>query len=359
MELECIKVGDKFSTEAKMVVALGLEVKKGKARELQMNEVRRYVSWDKTGLVKRGKVTNEIVITEVREIPTKKVDRRVNNGGVSKYAEYIDQLVVQSLVRNNNRIVGSMNTIFTEIIPIMTQEWIDLKQKGSVLFASKYKVAAYSVDQYDMQVSGTLKNMFDSSLNRLQKLGVLKWRKDFMVSSNKLGKMLADEYELGLYDNIIEIEEKVLLNQGITRKEIRFNDEVRSDFYSDTQLELQAVTGGEIWSYYGVYNIELIEEPLIEYMEERVAMINLTNTLLLSIHNSLSKKHKDGEDFYPWLTHKLAKFVVIFEHDIFSYSDGKILDGDVFAFSSVKIKHIFDVKKQRKEEDEELSYLPF
>lgn len=331
----------------------GETIKTGKSKQLHMFEIERLYDIEKVG--------NKIIVRGEKDRPIDKIDNRINNGGVSKYASYVDQLLIKSLIKNNNHIVGSMNDILTDFIPLLTYEWINLKQQGAKIVASKYKVAEFSVNQYEMQVASTLRNMINGSLNRLQKMGVVQWKKDFMLLSNSVGKVLVNDYENGMYDTIMDIEEEILASQGVSRKDIRFNQDTRLKFYDDTQSELQAITGGDAWGYYGVYNIGLVGEPDWEYVDLDVALKKLTTELILSIHKSLSNKHRDvdGKDFYPWLTYKLAKFVVIFEHEIFTHSDGKILDGDVVTFSNIKIEHIFKVKKERKLIEKEYEYLPY
>ena len=94
MNLDRIKVGDKFTTEKKLLIKVGFEKYDGnKQKQLQLRELKRYLTYDKTGKMSRGKITNEIIITEIYDMPKPKIDNRSNNGGnntnaISDYIEY-------------------------------------------------------------------------------------------------------------------------------------------------------------------------------------------------------------------------------------------------------------------------------
>ena len=76
MNLENVKVGDKFSTITKLYKALGYESCKGSQKIALDKEISRYLHYEKTGKISRGKVTNEIVITEIFDVPKEKIDGR-------------------------------------------------------------------------------------------------------------------------------------------------------------------------------------------------------------------------------------------------------------------------------------------
>lgn len=341
MMIENINVGDTFSTVTKLYVALGLPNVKGKQKQIQDKEIARYLEYEKTGQVKRGKITNEIVVTSVFNSPKEKIDNRVNNGGISKYSDYIDQLVMCALQNNNGTMVSGIKNIFLNDIPLFTETYNKYRQCGELIAASRYKVSEFSVKQYLLQVNSTVRNMFESSLKRLAKNNYIKYSKTFMVKVNNSNDMLANEYDENFHETILEIENEILGNMKCSRKDLMFDDQKSSDFYSDVNMELYAITGGEVWGYYGVYDIKMINSYDKTIMDNDECIKLLTDELILSIHKSLSKKTiKDNDNFQVWLTNKLSRFVVKIEKVIFRHCDGKILDGDVFAFSSAKIPNI-------------------
>ncbi|MGL6174874.1 MAG: hypothetical protein ACRC1P_09755 [Cellulosilyticaceae bacterium] len=129
MNLKSIKVGDKFPTVAKMIRQLELDPKKsGKSKIIQLKEIARYINWENTGKVFRGKVTNEIVITEIYDIPIEKVDKRkmsnselgLGNGSHKSFPQYITDrkldhgIGVYTISVGNDIYVGSTITGFRE-----------------------------------------------------------------------------------------------------------------------------------------------------------------------------------------------------------------------------------------------------
>ena len=85
MDVRNIKVGDKFSTKSKLIRAIGLTPARGTDSIIaQDKEIARYLSYEKTGKMSKGKMTNEIVITQIFDTPKEKIDNRKNNGGSNK-----------------------------------------------------------------------------------------------------------------------------------------------------------------------------------------------------------------------------------------------------------------------------------
>lgn len=123
MNLENIKVGDKFSTESKLLTKVGFEKYSGKPqKEYQLKELQRYLTYEKTGKISRGKPTNEIVVTEIFDTPKEKMDNRNSNGGNN----------TQSLKKIDNRSNNGGNN--TSIISDYMRNWIEiaLESDGSI-----------------------------------------------------------------------------------------------------------------------------------------------------------------------------------------------------------------------------------
>ena len=117
MNLDKIKVGDKFTTEKKLLIKVGFEKYDGnKQKQLQLRELKRYLTYDKTGKMSRGKLTNEIVITEIFDTPKPKIDNRSNNGGnntnaISDYIEYC----IESELYKHGVIYDSKNNLIKQM----------------------------------------------------------------------------------------------------------------------------------------------------------------------------------------------------------------------------------------------------
>lgn len=117
MNINNVKVGDKFSTESKLLTKVGFEKYNGKPqKEYQIRELQRYLSYEKTGKISRGKPTNEIIITEIFNIPKEKIDNRKNNGGnnTSIIADYIHDTLCYKL-QEEFAVCGSKSSIVRQM----------------------------------------------------------------------------------------------------------------------------------------------------------------------------------------------------------------------------------------------------
>lgn len=112
MILENIKVGDTFSTENKLLCNVGFEKTKSlHTKKSQIKELKRYISYEKTGKISRGKVTNEIVITEIYDKPKEKED---NRKGTSIISNYLYNCITSNLQDTWDFIDGSKSNIIKQ-----------------------------------------------------------------------------------------------------------------------------------------------------------------------------------------------------------------------------------------------------
>jgi hypothetical protein len=123
MNLENIKVGDKFSTEKKLLITVGFEKYDGnKQKKYQLEELQRYLTYEKTGKLSRGKPTNEIVVTEIFDTPKEKIDNRSNNGGnntsiISDYMRNWIEIALESdgsIDGSASKIIRDMNLVIDD-----------------------------------------------------------------------------------------------------------------------------------------------------------------------------------------------------------------------------------------------------
>ena len=128
MNLDRIKVGDKFTTEKKLLIKVGFEKYDGnKQKQLQLRELKRYLTYDKTGKMSRGKLTNEIVITEIYDTPKPKIDNRSNNGGnnTNAISDYIEYRIESELYKHGviydskNNLIKQMELIDNRIADVI------------------------------------------------------------------------------------------------------------------------------------------------------------------------------------------------------------------------------------------------
>jgi hypothetical protein len=91
VNVENIEKGEKFATVNALIRATGNEPKKDNSKKAQVKEIERYVSFEKTGKINRGKETNEIIITKIYSEPKDKIDLRTEKTGI--YTDDISTLL--------------------------------------------------------------------------------------------------------------------------------------------------------------------------------------------------------------------------------------------------------------------------
>ena len=115
MNIENIKVGDKFSTENKLLGTVGFKKTKSlHTKNSQIKELKRYLSYEKTGKISRGKVTNEIIITEIYDIPKEKEDNRNGGNNRSIISDYLYNCIVTNLEDIYGFVDGSKSSIIKQ-----------------------------------------------------------------------------------------------------------------------------------------------------------------------------------------------------------------------------------------------------
>ncbi len=113
--IENVKTGDVFPTETKLLTTVGFKKPTdSKTKKYQIRELQRYLSYEKTGKTSRGKVTNEIVITEIYDEPEEKEDNRCNNGS-SVISNKIHDYIVSNLEYSYLPVVGSKSSIIRQV----------------------------------------------------------------------------------------------------------------------------------------------------------------------------------------------------------------------------------------------------
>jgi hypothetical protein len=147
-----MEIGDIQPTEMKLRKACGFEpTYNTHTRDAQNKEMSRYLAWEKTGKLNRytGKVTNEIIITEIYDTPLPKDDKRFNEGS----QEFIDEL--KTLILS----LGSFELSYTKLINdyiINMNVDVDVMDSNALVYYKSY-------------LFGFLRSKIISALNQLNK----------------------------------------------------------------------------------------------------------------------------------------------------------------------------------------------
>lgn len=131
MKIQNVKVGNKFTTISKLFKILGEVYKKGNQGKAQIKELERYLSYEPTGKLNKNtkKVTGEIIITEIYDIPLEKEDGRTNK--VGEYTGFFDMLIPQ-LENNRYTISDLFKAIFGSTFDVENIEYWNITDSKNV-----------------------------------------------------------------------------------------------------------------------------------------------------------------------------------------------------------------------------------
>lgn len=146
INIDEVNIGDKFSTENKLLVALGYPKLSGNSRLALLKDAQRYVDYSKTGKIHRGKETSEIVITEKYIEP-----KETQDGRTSVVVQYIKPLILNM----DNKSIGNKNLFIEEFKIVDADKWNKFKGNTRVEF---YKY--YLLNDFKGKVKTSLKQLY-------------------------------------------------------------------------------------------------------------------------------------------------------------------------------------------------------
>lgn len=141
-----VNIDDKFSTENKLLYAVGCPNVKGDTRLAVLKDVKRHLDYAKTGKLYRGKETNEIVITAKYSQPIERQD-----GRTSEIIKYLKSLII--LIPNKS--IGNKK-LFIEELKIVDEELWNKSKGNNVIEFYKY----YLLNDFKGKVNTSLNQMY-------------------------------------------------------------------------------------------------------------------------------------------------------------------------------------------------------
>ena len=242
MDIRNVKVGDKFPTKSKLIKAIGLTPAKGKNPIIaQDKEIARYLSYEKTGKMSKGKMTNEIVITQIFDTPKEKVDNRKNNGGSNKgktkYGDVVIPTIIYLLKQSPDNEIITYSTRLLEMIGAISPEY------DKIVFNDNYiNNRRYSFKQ-DLK-----KSFIDSPCNSAANSNYIEYDNEYiMYKYDDFGKWYnATEQEVKIFNdyrketlkemdcnNFTDLNKKSFNNQYI---KATYNRLLKDKIYNDPLL---------------------------------------------------------------------------------------------------------------------------
>jgi hypothetical protein len=230
MKIKNIKVGMKFSTENKLKIALGLNPAKGNQGKSQIKEIMRFLDYEKTHKVSRGKETNEIIITEIYSKPLPKIDKRTERS-----SEYIDALSPALQFLENGRYTTAM--LMQAVGLIDDKDIIDT-----------YYEYNSSLKSYKNFFKSEFKRKAISAMNHLAKTTSFEWEYCYFMQEYEEQKFYkfhkADKKETALIQTIISKNQK-LMEQKYNKefKRLKFDTERFAEYIDNVNDDIFNETG--------------------------------------------------------------------------------------------------------------------
>lgn len=280
-----LKAGNIIKNYIELCELLDVKPTKSKGREYHIKEFERYCNYHKAG--------QKFIIDEVYDTPIEKTDGRKNNGGHignTTYEDLMDKLLINMLYDMGD-IDITFNELFSCNIPLFTKNYKELLENGYKDFAQKHKMSKGLVLTYQQKIRNIVVKCFETALNRLQKNGVITWRKNIKFTNSQLEQDFADEQ---LTKDIKDAENLIYEEMNITHFD-RINPKINKKFKTKVCKQLDNVI-----SYWNVYSIEILDENIQETEDD---LDELIIRFVKSVHKAVSnKKCKNdfGEVFYPY-----------------------------------------------------------
>lgn len=285
MNLEFIKEGDIFSTETKLLSKVGFKKSiNSKQKKYQIKELNRYLSYEKTGKVSRGKVTNEIVITEIYNEPLEKEDGRSDGNNSSILSDSIYDYIIDYIDCEPYIIEGSKSSLIKQM-GFMDSEFNNaLYNFDDVMFRHTENGEEEYTDvekDFFFDYCDMVMNSYKSRLNRvLDKLGdAIVVKKFYQVSVRQYSKKGEEYFDLETIrdaetiSKINQVREHLEFIYGVMQEsdkwKIFVNRNAAKKFYDDFAKQVGTLLKNEaIASCYEILSISRNKDSDIELVSK-------------------------------------------------------------------------------------------
>ncbi len=177
---------------------------------------------------------NKFIITRIYDEPKEKVDGRGKSEGSrsnnSKYIEHIENLLLDLLTKNNNKIICTRNRLL-EPLGFVNEKY-NYKDNKDIEKSLHKKYGKFNVDAFYKRTSNITKNILESALDSMQNRDIIQYRKRIKYhKNNDVG--LATESEEEIYNRI---KQKVMIDMGTEEgKPDKYENEWKIHLYSQQE----------------------------------------------------------------------------------------------------------------------------
>lgn len=292
MKIESISEGQIFKNYKALCEELGIQVKQGRNKKLQMKDLERFFTHYKDG--------HSIIVTKVYDTPLPKIEKRGKSEGSRRnnsiYGDYVQLLIADLLVRQEQKHISISRTSLLNVVNMINENYGSCSKRVKEL-ASKYKIAPYVIYDFYNTSNSNFKNAIETALKNLHSKRLL-WYKDIIkicksdnsheeASLNELD--MINHYELlALRDTPFETIEEVYM----TKYWKPFKDQVVKYLKQNTEIKY----------YYKAYfisvELDFLEKERDELMEfileddnRKKLKSELNDIVQNHLHTNANKRH--------------------------------------------------------------------
>ena len=297
-----LKVGQVVKNYKELCALLGEEVKTGKSKQLQIDNMKRFFEWEKSG--------QKFLITDIYDTPLPKEDGR-SSGNNSKYVKCIELLLLRYLLDKKDYTATLTKRNWWQILGMINNKYNQIerdKEKREELQKNNPILTSYEIKHFYQRSNKKLQQILFSALNSLSSRKLIEYEiETVIVKEDDKGKMryeIATKYE----KKAILKEERYILRYVMGYEKIiqvfcRFEQD---KYYAKVNERLYELYK---WHHYFkririVYNQEYISDAINDIGSE-IIREELNDKVVSALNNNAAHIYKKKTKEYDETTLKL------------------------------------------------------
>lgn len=297
-----LKVGQVVKNYKELCALLEEEVKTGKSKQLQLDNLKRFFEWEKAG--------QKFIITDIYDTPLPKVDGR-SSGNNSKYVKCIELLLLRYLLDKKDYTATLTKRNWWQILGMINNKYNQIerdKEKREELQKNNPILTSYEIKHFYQRSNKKLQQILFSALNSLSSRKLIEYEiETVIVKEDDKGKMryeIATKYE----KKAILKEERYILRYVMGYEKIiqvfcRFEQD---KYYAKVNERLYELYK---WQHYFkririVYNQEYISDAINDIGSE-IIREELNDKVVSALNNNAARIYKKKTQEYDETTLKL------------------------------------------------------
>lgn len=298
-----LKVGQVVKNYKELCALLEEEVKTGKSKQLQLDNLKRFFEWEKAG--------QKFIITDIYDTPLPKVVDGRSSGNNSKYVKCIELLLLRYLLDKKDYTATLTKRNWWQILGMINNKYNQIerdKEKREELQKNNPILTSYEIKHFYQRSNKKLQQILFSALNSLSSRKLIEYEiETVIVKEDDKGKMryeIATKYE----KKAILKEERYILRYVMGYEKIiqvfcRFEQD---KYYAKVNERLYELYK---WHHYFkririVYNQEYISDAINDIGSE-IIREELNDKVVSALNNNAAHIYKKKTKEYDETTLKL------------------------------------------------------